>query len=211
MVAEELFAMQGFSATSVREIVHKAEVTAPVLYYYFGSKDHLLHTLVSERFAQFMARVKESAANAATVEDVIHTWCSTLIDETASRPTALRLILGALWGPPIPHLRDCVFRYQHETTQLFIASIQRVNPAIPAQRARFALLMFHGMMNSFLFPLLEGLVEEVSTDIVSSITPRLVAIMYDDFPLPEATLDSLDQILLHAVSANAETTDTETP
>lgn len=211
VVAEELFAMQGFAATSVREIVHKAEVTAPVLYYYFGSKDDLLKTLVAERFAQFMARVKPGALSAQSVEDVIGTWCWTLIDETVSRPTTLRLILGALWGPPIPHLRDCVFSYQYEITKLFIEAIQRVNPSIPAERARFALVMFHGMMNSFLFPLLEGLAKEVSADIVASITPRLVAIMYDDYPLPEATMASLDQILLHAVSATSETKDTETP
>ena len=36
--ATELFASKGYAATTVREIVERAGVTKPVLYYYFRSK-----------------------------------------------------------------------------------------------------------------------------------------------------------------------------
>ena len=39
--ARELFARKGYSGTSVREIVAAADVTKPVLYYYFRNKEGL--------------------------------------------------------------------------------------------------------------------------------------------------------------------------
>ena len=42
----DLFSEKGYEATSVREIVDRAGVTKPVLYYYFGSKEGLLHSIL---------------------------------------------------------------------------------------------------------------------------------------------------------------------
>ena len=39
--ATELFAEKGYAGASVREIVEKAGVSKPVLYYYFKSKEGL--------------------------------------------------------------------------------------------------------------------------------------------------------------------------
>jgi AcrR family transcriptional regulator len=44
--AARLFALRGFEATSVREIVEAAGVTKPTLYYHFGSKDGLAQALL---------------------------------------------------------------------------------------------------------------------------------------------------------------------
>lgn len=46
--ARELFTSKGFANTAVREICQKAGVTAPVLYYYFGSKDGLFEAVVED-------------------------------------------------------------------------------------------------------------------------------------------------------------------
>jgi AcrR family transcriptional regulator len=44
--AVRLFARKGFAATSVREIVQEADVTNPMLYYYFDSKEGLFSFLI---------------------------------------------------------------------------------------------------------------------------------------------------------------------
>jgi AcrR family transcriptional regulator len=44
--ATELFAEKGYAATSVREIVEKAGVSKPVLYYYFKSKEGLFYAIM---------------------------------------------------------------------------------------------------------------------------------------------------------------------
>lgn len=47
-VATEMFSQRGYSACSVAQIVAKAGVTKPVLYYYFGSKGGLFRAILEE-------------------------------------------------------------------------------------------------------------------------------------------------------------------
>ena len=44
--ASHLFAEKGYASTSVREIVARAGVSKPVLYYYFQSKEGLYYALL---------------------------------------------------------------------------------------------------------------------------------------------------------------------
>jgi AcrR family transcriptional regulator len=44
--ATELFAVKGYAGASVREIVEKAGVSKPVLYYYFKSKEGLFYAIL---------------------------------------------------------------------------------------------------------------------------------------------------------------------
>ena len=46
--AKGLFTRKGFANTAVREICEEASVTAPVLYYHFGSKEGLFQAVVQE-------------------------------------------------------------------------------------------------------------------------------------------------------------------
>lgn len=46
--ARDLFTTKGFANTAVREICQEAGVTAPVLYYYFGSKEGLFEAVVEQ-------------------------------------------------------------------------------------------------------------------------------------------------------------------
>ena len=46
--ALELFCNRGYDAVGVQEIVDKAGVTKPTLYYYFGSKQGLLREILNE-------------------------------------------------------------------------------------------------------------------------------------------------------------------
>lgn len=49
LVAEDLFAKNGFDGTSVRDIAQEAGINVAMINYYFGSKEGLLETLVKER------------------------------------------------------------------------------------------------------------------------------------------------------------------
>jgi TetR/AcrR family transcriptional regulator len=46
--AHELFTHKGFANTSVREICEDAKVTAPAIYYHFGSKDGVFQAVVED-------------------------------------------------------------------------------------------------------------------------------------------------------------------
>lgn len=53
--AVRLFAAKGYAATTVRDILRAAGVTAPVLYYHFGSKEGLFLAIAEEGRAKFEA------------------------------------------------------------------------------------------------------------------------------------------------------------
>ena len=46
--AIELFAKKGYPGTTIRDIVQKADVTQPMVYYYFGNKEQLFITCIRE-------------------------------------------------------------------------------------------------------------------------------------------------------------------
>lgn len=60
--ALNLFALRGYDAVGVQEIVDAVGVTKPTLYHYFGSKQGLLQALLTERFQAFNQQVQEAAA-----------------------------------------------------------------------------------------------------------------------------------------------------
>lgn len=62
-VAERLFALHGFEAVSIRQIVDEAGVNIAMVKYYFGSKDGLFEALLNARFPRTRSQLDELAAS----------------------------------------------------------------------------------------------------------------------------------------------------
>ena len=63
--AEELFASQGFSGTSVREIAKAADVNVAMISYYFGSKENLLKEIFRYRSDYLQTKVDDLLSNSS--------------------------------------------------------------------------------------------------------------------------------------------------
>lgn len=79
--AKTLFYAKGYDAVGVQEIVDKAGVTKPTLYYYFGSKLGLLKTLMEETFQNFRLVLHEASDEEGkrieeTLYQVAHRYCA---------------------------------------------------------------------------------------------------------------------------------------
>lgn len=57
--AKELFYAKGYDAVGVQEIVDRAGITKPTLYYYFGSKQGLLKTLLETHWEELRTLLKD--------------------------------------------------------------------------------------------------------------------------------------------------------
>ena len=77
-VAAELFAEQGYDATSLREIADRMGFTKAALYYHFQSKDDILKALVEPAF-ELVSELIERLERATGPED----WADALIDVIA--------------------------------------------------------------------------------------------------------------------------------
>jgi TetR/AcrR family transcriptional regulator len=98
--ATRLFAAKGYAATSVRDILRAANVTAPVLYYHFGSKQGLFGDLFREGIETLDEEVKKAVGEATTVAERVRAYCQVHV-EVQERYSDLRWIAEALIaGPP---------------------------------------------------------------------------------------------------------------
>jgi AcrR family transcriptional regulator len=87
--AEELFAEQGYDATSVQQVVARAGVTKGALYHYFSAKEDLLfeiyNTLFTEQIAGLDRIVAQRSDPATTIREII----DDLVITTAARTRAV--------------------------------------------------------------------------------------------------------------------------
>jgi TetR/AcrR family transcriptional regulator len=63
------FAEAGYAATSLRKIAARAAVTKPMVYYYFGSKAGLYHSVVELAFAELRRALEAAAQRSGSARD----------------------------------------------------------------------------------------------------------------------------------------------
>lgn len=87
--AEELFALQGFASTSLRQVTSRADVNIAAVNYHFGSKDNLVNEVFRRRMDD-MSRERLEALKAAA----------------ATHPGQLEPILAAFVEPALAMAQD---------------------------------------------------------------------------------------------------------
>ena len=98
--ATELFAEKGYAATSVREIVERAGVSKPVLYYYFKSKEGLFYAIL-----EWAAEVQQEILNEifeapGTVKDRFIFLYRRVQEGIREYQSLYIMIHGLIFGPP---------------------------------------------------------------------------------------------------------------
>ena len=97
-IALDLFAKQGFDATSTQQIAKAAGVTQGLVFHYFGSKEGLLSSVLSSRhsFASQMADLLTEAETSSTsLAEVLRALCTGWFD-TLHRESSATLLLAGL-------------------------------------------------------------------------------------------------------------------
>tara|TARA_B100001971_G_scaffold54919_2_gene50038 strand:- start:243 stop:884 length:642 start_codon:yes stop_codon:yes gene_type:complete len=90
--AEQLFAVQGPNATSLRQVIAKAKVNLAAIHYHFGSKESLMQAVLSRRL------VPLNAERLALLETYEH--------KSGKGAVSLPKVLEALVGPALRLSRD---------------------------------------------------------------------------------------------------------
>jgi AcrR family transcriptional regulator len=84
-VATELFAEKGFDATSVQEVVERAQVTKGALYHYFDSKQDLLYEIYHSIISQQLADLERILAAGEPAGPTLRAVIRNLVETTAAR------------------------------------------------------------------------------------------------------------------------------
>ncbi len=74
-VATKLFGVKGYAATSVREVLKAAGVTAPVLYYHFGNKEGLFVGMLRHALETLEAEEARAVSGASSPRERVRAFC----------------------------------------------------------------------------------------------------------------------------------------
>lgn len=95
-----LFAEKGYAGTSVREIVARAGVTKPVLYYYFQSKEGLFQAILDWAAEEQEVILQEALKKAGTaLERILHLY-RRIYQGLMENRQLFKLINHLFFGPP---------------------------------------------------------------------------------------------------------------
>ncbi len=158
-VAEELFAKQGFTETSLRAITYGAEVNLASVNYHFGSKKSLIEA-VFERFMNSfteelmldMAALELQAGN-IKVHDVLNTLVRPLIKMDEIRPKGASVfmrLLGRAYSETQGHIRRFATARYSAVFAKFTGLLHKASPELAPSEMFWRL---HFMLGSFIFTL----------------------------------------------------------
>jgi AcrR family transcriptional regulator len=98
--ATDLFSRKGYSATTTREIVSAAQVTKPVLYYYFRNKEGIYHELMQRTFAEFGTLLDASKNQRGSATHRLLHLADQVFALFLENIASARLMYTIYYGPP---------------------------------------------------------------------------------------------------------------
>jgi AcrR family transcriptional regulator len=158
--AESLFIECGYEAMSLRQITSRAEVNLAAVNYHFGSKESLIHSMLSRRLDQLnqervklLDRFDEMLGARLTCEHVLGAMFIPALrlsrDPRVGGKAFLRL-LGRAYTDPSSFIRDFLNGHYASVAVRFFDAFQRALPHLPREelgwRLHFAIGALSGVL-----------------------------------------------------------------
>ena len=113
--AEQLFARQGFAATTIKQIGAAAGVNSALLYYYFDDKETLYREMLRRIMSGFVAIGTELLAHATAPDEGIRALVRLQAEVMTTRPHVPRLIARELVDHEAAHAEQEIARLAAST------------------------------------------------------------------------------------------------
>lgn len=97
--AIQLFTERGYTATSVREIVERAGVTKPALYYHFASKEDLYLAILNDLARHTDEVIARNRVTGGPVRERLERFLVGMFEAFEEKKAEVRLINAVFWGP----------------------------------------------------------------------------------------------------------------
>ena len=154
--AERLFAEQGFSGTSLRQITAAAGANLAAVNYHFGSKEELLKEALSRRIKPINAERLEwldrlEAAGQPTVEQIVEVFLDPPLracqdPERGESLLHIAQMIGHMTNRPSSMLRELLLELFDEIIQRFTRALARGLPDLPQDQLLWRFIFMVGSM-----------------------------------------------------------------
>jgi AcrR family transcriptional regulator len=103
--ALQVFAIHGYHGASIEEIAQRAEITKPVIYHHFASKQEL-HGAVFEHYATQLLEVAGSYGQSGSLRERFHDLVRGMFSFAHENPHVWQLLLGDSHDPETARLQQ---------------------------------------------------------------------------------------------------------
>ena len=149
--AERLFAAQGYSATSLRQIIAEAGVNLASVHYHFGSKEELLHELILRKAApvnqkrmELLDRYEASYGPEPVPPELVLDAFLTPMAEAAERNRQFVRVMGRLIAEGL--LPAIIERDFQPVVGRFLGALKKAFPELPDEEFEWRVRFMQGAM-----------------------------------------------------------------
>ena len=165
--AEKLFGMNGFDATSLRDITTAADVNLAAINYHFQSKDSLIDAIVARRIQPVNKKrfeLLEAAGPSPTVEQILTAFMAPVMQVKVD---AVVPLIGRILSNPELFVERVFHKHLAPVSQRFVEVLSKALPELPPSellwRLHFSIgVMTHTMLWGRIFPKITNGVCDIS-------------------------------------------------
>lgn len=106
--AERLFARQGFTATTIKQIANEAKVNSALLYYYYDSKETLYRAMLQRILSQLLARGTDAVERATSHTERIRAFIRAQTRLLAEHPHFPQLLVREMVDHQAAHAEQAI-------------------------------------------------------------------------------------------------------
>jgi len=183
--AARLFALRGYDATSVREIVEAAGVTKPTLYYHFGSKEGLAQALLHRPLTGLVEALRAIAGGGGDPVERLERLVAAHFAFCREEPDRARFYYAICIGPHASDLAAELMKYGPQLDAPIAAVVADLTAAafVDAGRAGDLLRACRGMITATVMEFLYK-VHDDDLDLGPERARRLVGDLLWGFAVP---------------------------
>jgi AcrR family transcriptional regulator len=112
-VAEKLFADNGFTATTVRDIANTADVNVAMISYYFGSKEQLIEQVFRNKMAEYNKYIQFLLdSDTSTYIEKVHNIITHYVEQFFIRESLARIMINVASLPLDNNLHELVLEFR---------------------------------------------------------------------------------------------------
>ena len=174
--ALDLFYAKGYDAVGVQEIVDRAGVTKPTLYYYFGSKIGLLKNLLERGYSVMEEGVLEASRMKANLPEVLYKVAREFFDYEAAHEKFYMFMLALFYSGRENEAYKTVAPFIENYYNLIVGIFENAAPQLGNMRGRQKLFAvgFTGILNHHIMTVSYGLSENQKFEISNETTYEIV-------------------------------------
>ncbi|WP_432459667.1 MULTISPECIES: TetR/AcrR family transcriptional regulator [unclassified Agarivorans] len=150
--ALRLFTANGYENVGIQKIVEAVSVKKPTLYYYFGSKQGLLVTLLEQYFDPFLEGLAHNAVYSGDMTLTLENIVKTYFRFATKSPDLYRFALSLMYSSEQSEARKTIFPFveqQYAILEDIFRSAEQDHGNMRGRSTRYA-VTFLGMVNAYI-------------------------------------------------------------